>query len=158
MHCIKCHAPDTRVIDSRSILEGEVTRRRRKCDICNHRFTTYEKLLVQLPAIVKHDGRRENYDKNKILKGIKKACHKRPISIEQIDQIIYQVEKNLLENFDKEVLSSTVGDLVMKKLYEVDPVAYVRFASFYWNFNNIDDFVANLQQNLKERFNERKNA
>ncbi len=148
MRCTICNAPDTKVIDSRLLPEGTTIRRRRKCETCNQRFTTYEKIEIQMPVIVKSDGRRENYQSEKIIKGIKKACQKRPISMEQIDNLISETEKNILEIHKKEIDANIIGQMIMENIYKLDPVAYVRFASFYWNFDNIDDFIVNLQKNL----------
>jgi len=145
MHCPKCNKTDTKVIDSRLLPEGQSIRRRRKCEQCDFRFTTYERFQAQLPAVVKHDERRENYNRDKILKGLKKACQKRPISSDQIDQLIDSVEKDMVDNFPKEISTDALGELVMEKLYQLDPVSYVRFASFYWDFKDIESFVKNLQ-------------
>jgi transcriptional repressor NrdR len=145
MHCPTCNATDTKVIDSRLLPEGQSVRRRRKCESCDFRFTTYESFRAQMPAVVKHDERRENYNREKILRGLKKACQKRPISSDQIDQLIDTIEKSMVDNYPKEISSSTLGELIMEKLYQLDPVSYVRFASFYWEFKDIESFVKNLQ-------------
>ena len=149
MHCTICNAIDTKVIDSRLLMEGKTVRRRRKCEVCNKRFTTYEKIEINMPEIVKSDGRRESYRREKILNGVKKACQKRPISMNQIDDLIEKAEKKIIDNHDKEVSAAAIGQLVMESVYNLDPVAYVRFASFYWNFNNVDDFIIGLQKNLE---------
>jgi transcriptional repressor NrdR len=148
MHCPKCHKPDAKVIDSRILQEGNIVRRRRKCETCMKRFTTYEKLEIQMPAIVKSDGRREAYRRDKILKGFTKACHKRNISIEQIEQVVDSTEKYIVEKYEREIGARQVGDILMRKIYKLDPVAYVRFASFYWDFSNIEDFVKSLQKDI----------
>lgn len=145
MHCPICNTPDTKVVDSRILQDGSAVRRRRKCEQCDRRFTTYEKLEIQMPSISKHDGRLENYNRDKIQTGIKKACHKRSVSMEQIDRIVELLEKFMLENFDKVVPANKIGEFVMDRLLILDPVSYVRFASFYWNFEDIDDFVKALQ-------------
>ena len=145
MHCPICHAADTKVIDSRESADGTSIRRRRKCEVCQKRFTTYEQLPVHMPSVVKNDGRRETYDREKILIGIRKACHKRPISTEQILEIAEQIEKNMSDSTAQEISTTAIGEQIMAQLLQLDPVAYVRFASFYWNFKDIDDFVHSLQ-------------
>lgn len=151
MHCPSCGESDTRVIDSRLLQEGKTVRRRRKCSTCEARFTTYEKLQVQLPLIVKSDGRREPFSREKVLKGLKKACQKRPISIEQLEGLMDEIEKHLLDADQKEVSASLVGEFVMARLYELDPVSYVRYGSFYWNFEDLEEFNKSL--NIKPHLN-----
>ena len=148
MHCPICNATDTKVIDSRLLLEGASVRRRRKCESCESRFTTYEKVQLQMPMVVKHDGRRENYNRDKILSGIEKACQKRPISTGQINELIEKVEKKILEKHPQEVPSEILGEIIMKSLHKLDPVAFVRFASFYWDFDDIKDFIFSLEKNV----------
>ena len=127
-------------------------RRRRKCESCGHRYTTYENIAIQLPAVVKTDGRREAFSRDKILYGLDKACQKRPISRADIDDLIDRVERYLCDLPGKEVPSQQVGEKVMQLLHKLDPVAYVRFASFYWKFDDINDFVKELghQEGLSE--------
>ena len=149
MYCPSCHTQDTKVIETRILQNGFAVRRRRKCEECGHRFTTYENSTVQLPAIVKADGRRENYNREKIVKGLTKACQKRPISRDQIFELIDTLERHLGELSLKEVQSDILGNFVMEELYQLDPVSYVRFASFYWEFNNIEDFVSNLKKTIR---------
>lgn len=153
MQCPSCNTNDTKVIDSRLLLEGQTVRRRRKCESCDFRFTTYEKIQIQMPAVVKHDGRRENFNREKILKGLKKACQKRAVSTDELDKLIDNVEKIILENHPKEVPAEKIGDYTMTALHQLDPVSYVRFASFYWDFNDIDSFVSSLQNNLNPKKN-----
>ena len=148
MHCPSCNAIDTRVIDSRTLLEENSVRRRRKCDGCGMRFTTYEQIHIQMPLIVKKDSRRENYNREKIMKGLKKACQKRPISIDDINLLINGVEKSLLEISQTEVKAKDLGEIIMDHLKKLDPVSYVRFASFYWDYGDIEDFVYGLKNNL----------
>ena len=148
MHCPSCNAQDTKVIDSRMLLEENSVRRRRKCDACEMRFTTYESIHIQMPLIVKKDGRRENYNREKIMKGLKKACQKRPISIDDLNLMINSVEKSLLEVSQTEVLAHDLGDIIMNHLKKLDRVSYVRFASFYWDYQDIEDFVYGLKNNL----------
>ncbi|TNE96614.1 MAG: transcriptional repressor NrdR [Deltaproteobacteria bacterium] len=152
MHCPSCNAEDTKVIDSRLLMEGKTVRRRRKCLSCEHRFTTYEQFQVQLPAVVKSsDGRREPYNREKIMKGLKKACQKRPISMEQIENLLDELEKSLNEFEGKEVPSSFIGEHIMQKLYQLDPVSYIRYGSFYWNFSDVEDFMTSLKSKSSEQ-------
>lgn len=149
MHCPSCHAQDTKVIETRILQNGMAVRRRRRCEDCDKRFTTYENFTQQLPAIVKADGRRENFNREKIVKGLTKACQKRPVSRDQIHELIDSLERHLGELSLKEISSDLLGNYVMEELYKLDPVSYVRFASFYWEFNNIEDFVSNLEKNVR---------
>jgi transcriptional repressor NrdR len=151
MHCPNCQAQDTRVIDSRMLLEENSIRRRRKCDACEMRFTTYEKMMVQMPLIAKKDGRRENYNREKILNGLKKACQKRPISVDDLNKLINKVEKSLLDISSTEVEAQVLGQIIMDQLKALDLVSYVRFASFYWDYQNIEDFVYGLKNNLHSK-------
>jgi transcriptional repressor NrdR len=145
MKCPFCQAQDTKVLDSRLLKEGSSIRRRRKCETCEKRFTTYETIEIQMPMIIKLDGRREAYNKEKLMRGITKACQKRPISLEQIERIVENIAKHILEISDKEVSSAQVGKLVMQYLRNLDPVAYIRFASVYRKFQDVDEFVNELQ-------------
>ena len=145
MKCPFCEAPDTRVIDSRHIPEENKVRRRRKCDVCQERFTTYESLIVRFPMVSKSDGRIEDYSREKLESGILKACQKRPISATQIEAIIDDVEKNVCDQKGNEISSKEIGRLVMSHLKDLDPVAFVRFASVYFNYKDIAEFVRNLQ-------------
>lgn len=147
MKCPFCNAQDTKVLDSRLMNEGLAVRRRRKCESCLKRFNTFEKIEISMPQVVKNDGRRENFDRKKILHGIQKSCQKRPISVEQIDRVVENIEKNILEISDKEIHSKKIGELVMSYLQNLDPVAYVRFASVYKNFHDVDEFLQDLKQN-----------
>lgn len=149
MHCPSCHAQDTKVIETRILQNGMAVRRRRRCEVCDKRFTTYENFTQQLPALVKADGRRENYNREKIIKGLTKACQKRPVSRDQIHDLIDGLERHLGELNLKEIRSDFIGNYVMKELIQLDPVSYVRFASFYWEFNNIEDFVSILNENMR---------
>jgi transcriptional repressor NrdR len=148
MFCPSCNAENTKVIDSRHLVDGLAVRRRRECVECHKRFTTYEKLQLQLPAIVKQDKRREPFNRDKILKGVNKACQKRPVTTPQINRMLDEIERALAENYPGEVSAKIVGELTMQRLYVLDPVAYVRFASFYWNFKNINGFVQSLQKSI----------
>ncbi len=151
MHCPICHHPDTKVIDSRLLLEGDSIRRRRQCSDCSHRFTTYERFQPQLPMLIKSDGRRENFDPEKIMRGLKKACQKRPIAVSQLEGVIESVQRELAESDQTEISAENVGEIVMRRLYQLDPVSYVRFASFYWDYSDIEDFVKSLQKQNKTR-------
>ena len=142
---------ENRVIDSRLSRDGDVTRRRRECARCERRFTTYERVEEILPLIVKKDGRRETYDRLKIIAGLKKACEKRPISITTIEEVADRIERVLQSLGDKEVPSSVIGEEVMRQLYEIDKVAYVRFASVYRSFQDLDAFMQELKDLIGER-------
>lgn len=148
MYCPNCNATDTRVIDSRLLLEENSVRRRRKCDACETRFTTYENVQIQMPLIVKKDGRREQYNRDKIMKGLNKACQKRNISTDKITNMVKKVERSILEISPTEVRAHDLGEIIMNELKELDRVAYVRYASFYWDFKEIDEFVYGLQNKL----------
>lgn len=145
MKCPFCAATDTKVVDSRTFKEGLGIRRRRKCGECDKRFTTHETIELDMPMIVKNDGRREPYFKAKLSSGIEKACQKRPISTEQVDRLIENIEKAILERGGKEITSVKIGELVMTYLRHLDPVAYIRFASVYRNFKDVDEFVSELK-------------
>lgn len=147
MHCPVCLAEDTKVLESRVHQDGLSIRRRRKCEACQRRFTTYEKVEVQIPVVVKNDGRRESFSKEKLQRGLKKACQKRPISMEKIDSLIESLEKHLVENYEREVPANVIGEFLMREMLAIDPVAYVRFASFYWRFGDVAEFVKTLQDN-----------
>jgi len=146
MKCPFCGNPDSKVIDSRDSKEGAMIRRRRECEVCAKRFTTYERVEEMLPAVVKKDGRREPYDRNKVVTGFKKACEKRPISIERIEQAVGEIESELLQSGEQEVKSTLIGEKVMQGLKALDDVAYVRFASVYRSFKDIGEFVDLIQK------------
>ncbi len=151
MRCPFCQEPENKVIDSRESHEGSVIRRRRECLQCKRRFTTYERVEELTPLIVKKDGRREAFDRDKILAGLKKACEKRPVSVDQLEGVITEIEQRLQENGDKEVQSSTVGEEVMRRLQRLDEVAYVRFASVYRSFRDIAEFMSELKELINEQ-------
>lgn len=151
MRCPFCQDAENKVIDSRESQEGSVIRRRRECLACSRRFTTYERVEELLPLIAKKDGRREAYDREKLLSGLKKACEKRPVSMEQIEEIADEVERKLQEMGEKEVPSSRIGEELMKRLQELDEVAYVRFASVYRSFRDIAEFMSELKELIDER-------
>ena len=151
MKCPFCSHLESRVIDSRLSREGDVTRRRRECEECERRFTTYERVEEILPLVVKKDGRREPYDRLKIITGLKKACEKRPISIEIIEDIADRIERALQGRGDKEISGAVIGEEVMRHLYDLDKVAYVRFSSVYRSFQDLDEFMSELKDLIQER-------
>jgi transcriptional repressor NrdR len=134
VRCPWCNHPEDRVVDSREAQEGQVTRRRRECLGCGRRFTTYERVEDVLPQVVKKDGRREAFDRRKIVAGLQRACQKRPVGRERIDELVSAVEREVQELGEREVTSHVVGEAVMARLRDLDPVAYVRFASVYRAF------------------------
>jgi len=151
MKCPFCSHTEDKVIDSRSSNEDKSVRRRRECLKCNKRFTTYE-YIEEIPLmLIKKDGRREAFDRNKIISGILKACEKRPVSMEKVEAMVDKVEKELQKNFDKEVKAQVVGELVMDYLHKIDEVAYVRFASVYRQFKDINQFMKELKDLLSKR-------
>ena len=148
MRCPYCNFPESKVIDSRPTDESNSIRRRRECLSCGKRFTTYE-TVESVPLVVVHkDGSRQAFDRNKILNGLVKACEKRPVSMEVLEKTVSEIEQKLLNSMDREVPSERVGELVMDALKEVDQVAYVRFASVYRQFKDIDSFMAELNKLL----------
>jgi len=151
MKCPYCKADDTAVIDTRMSEDGESVRRRRECERCSRRFTTYERVEEMMPLVVKKDGRREAYDRLKIINGLKRACEKRPVSIDTIEAIADHIERALQERGEKEIVSSVIGEALMRELHDTDPVAYVRFASVYRSFKDIGEFMVELEELIKER-------
>ncbi len=151
MKCPFCSCSEDRVIDSRSSNEDRSVRRRRECIKCKKRFTTYEYIEEVPLMVIKKDGRREGFDRNKIISGILKACEKRPVSMERVEAVVDKVEKELQKSFDKEVKAQEVGELVMEHLHKLDEVAYVRFASVYRQFKDINHFMKELKDLLSKR-------
>ena len=151
MKCPYCNAQDTKVIDSRPADDNSSIRRRRQCEQCGKRFTTYEKLETMPLMIIKKDNSRETYDRSKIEKGIILSCHKRPVSSQQISEMIDQIENQIFSMEDREVPASVIGELVMAKLKSVDEVAYVRFASVYREFKDVNAFMDELAIFLKNK-------
>jgi len=145
MRCPFCKRDDSKVLDSRESAEGTVTRRRRECLSCHKRFTTYERVEELMPLVVKKDGRREPYDREKLISGLQKAVEKRPVSMDQLEALVADVEAKVLERGEKEVPSSLVGEEVMRRLRALDQVAYVRFASVYRSFRDIEEFMDELK-------------
>ena len=148
MKCPYCNHPDTRVIDSRPAEDGNSIRRRRSCDVCGKRFTTYEKVETIPLIIIKKDNNREQYNRRKIENGVLQACYKRPVSAEEIQQAIDRIETKIFNLEEKEIPSSTVGELVMEELKDLDEVAYVRFASVYREFKDVNTFMDELKKIL----------
>lgn len=151
MRCPYCGFAESKVIDSRPTEEGNAIRRRRECLKCMKRFTTYEKLETLSLAVIKKDKSRQQYDRNKVLGGIMRACEKRPISLAQMEQIVDDIEAELYQAMVREVDSSDIGELVMKKLKSLDEVAYVRFAAVYKRFNDIHAFMDELNGLIKDK-------
>ena len=151
MKCPFCSHTEDKVIDSRSSNEDKSVRRRRECMKCKKRFTTYEYVEEMPLMVIKKDGRREAFDRNKIISGIVKACEKRPVAMERIEAIVDKIEKELQKNFDKEVKAQDVGELIMEHLQKLDEVAYVRFASVYRQFKDINHFMKELKDLLSKR-------
>ncbi len=148
MKCPFCSCIDTRVVDSRLGKEGNSIRRRRECSDCDRRFTTYERIEDTLPLIIKKDGRREPFERNKIIGGMQRACEKRPVSIAAIEKIVDQMEMEFQESPEREIPASKIGEKVMFALHNLDEVAYVRFASVYRQFKDINEFMQELKDIL----------
>jgi transcriptional repressor NrdR len=148
--CPFCNQENSSVIDSRESKEGETIRRRRECDSCRKRFTTYERVEELLPQVVKKDDRREPFDRKKLVIGIQKACEKRPVSMETIEVVVDRIEREIQEMGEKEIPSKEVGERIMKELHKLDQVAYVRFASVYRQFKDLNEFMEELQGLLKK--------
>ena len=149
MRCPFCGAEDSRVIDSRPA--ENAIRRRRQCESCGKRFTTYEKIESIPMMVVKKDNSREAYDRAKIEAGLVRACHKRPISVDQISNLVDEIENEIMNRDRKEISTTEVGELVMEKLRELDDVAYVRFASVYREFKDVDTFLREIEKLAKKR-------
>ena len=149
MKCPFCGHPDTSVIDSRPADDNSSIRRRRVCSACDKRFTTYEKVETIPLIIVKKDKNRETYDRRKLEGGVLRACHKRPVTASEISRIVDEVETEIFSREEKEIESHVIGELVMQKLKDVDAVAYVRFASVYKDFKDVDSFMDELKKMLK---------
>lgn len=147
MKCPHCSSTENKVIDSRINQTGDITRRRREClnPNCMARFTTYERVEIMMPMLIKKDGRREAFNRDKIMSGIQKACQKRPVTTDQIEKLVTQVERRVAAFAVKEIPSRAIGELVMQSLSTIDKVAYVRFASVYREFKDVEEFVADLK-------------
>ena len=151
MKCPYCGHLEDKVVDSREGEDGETVRRRRECLQCTRRFTTYERSEKLPLMVVKKDGRREPFDRQKLLAGLRKACEKRPVSMEQLDRFIDDLERDLVSAYEKEAASAAIGELVMERLHGLDEVAYVRFASVYRQFKDINQFMGELKGILDQR-------
>ncbi len=150
MHCPFCNALDTKVIDSRLVSEGNQVRRRRECITCAERFTTFESAELVMPRIVKSNGNREPFDENKLHSGLLKALEKRPVSIEKVDEAINRIKNHLRATGEREVPSHMVGEQVMQELRQLDEVAFVRFASVYRSFKDLNEFRAEIDRLANE--------
>ncbi|HEU0265255.1 MAG TPA: transcriptional regulator NrdR, partial [Geobacterales bacterium] len=144
MKCPFCTYADSKVVDSRPDKGGSTIRRRRECESCGKRFTTHERVEEVVPLVTKKDGRREPFDRGKLVSGIQKASEKRPVSVETIERLVDRIEGRLLESGEREVPTTTIGQWVMNELHEIDEVAYVRFASVYRSFRDINEFMSEL--------------
>ena len=151
MKCPSCNYPETKVIDSRLSGEGDSIRRRRECLKCERRFTTYEYIEQLSLMVVKRDGRRETFDRKKIIAGLVKACEKRPVSMDKMEEMTDRIERELQKKYDKEVNSKDIGELVMETLVKLDEVAYVRFASVYRQFHDVNQFMRELKGMLDKK-------
>jgi transcriptional repressor NrdR len=151
MQCPYCREMDSRVVDSRLAAGGTLVWRRRACDACQRRFTTYERVEHTLPTVVKKDGQREPFDRQKILRSLRIACNKRPVSTDQLEEQAEALERELGESGEKEVASLVIGERVMERLKKLDEVAYVRFASVYRSFRDIDEFMAEMGKLVRAR-------
>ena len=149
MKCPSCNYKETKVIDSRMNAEGTSIRRRRECLKCAKRFTTHEYIEHVSLMIVKKDGRRQAYDRARIINGMMKACEKRPVSVVQVENIAIEIERELQKRYDREVAASVIGELIMEKLYDLDEVAYVRFASVYRQFRDVKHFMNEIKDILE---------
>ena len=149
MRCPFCNRDNTRVVDSRPVEDTNSIRRRRMCDACGRRFTTYEKVETIPLTVIKKDSTREQYSRTKIQDGVLRACYKRPIPIEKIEEMMDQIEVQIFNNEEKEISSSQIGEIVMEHLRDLDAVAYVRFASVYREFKDADTFMEELKKFLK---------
>src|SRR6059058_1839986 len=151
MRCPFCHGLENRVVDSQLAKEGDVIRRRRHCEHCGRRFTTYERVEESFPMVVKKDGRREPFDRQKIVNGLKRACEKRPVSVDAIEALVDKIERQLQERGERELESREIGEAVMQELHALDAVAYVRFASVYRSFRDVHEFMRELEDLIAER-------
>ncbi len=148
MRCPSCGSLDDKVIESRTMINGESIRRRRECNVCHYRFTSYERIEEKPFMVVKRDGRREPFDQEKLSRGIERALEKRPVSTSMVDQIVTEIEDESYEKgkTSREITTSDLGEIVLKRLNDVDKVAYIRFASVYKHFNNLDEFITEVKK------------
>ncbi|MDD3838963.1 MAG: transcriptional regulator NrdR [Clostridia bacterium] len=150
MKCPFCGCRESKVVDSRPTDDGDTIRRRRECESCEKRFTTYEKIENIPIMVIKKDGRREAFDSSKIMNGLLKACEKRPVPVDKMEDIVQDIEKRVYNSLKKEITSNQIGELVMQRLKDLDEVAYVRFASVYRQFKDINTFMGELEKLIKE--------
>ena len=148
MKCVKCNSDSLSVLDSRT--DGDAIRRRRECQNCGFRFNTFERIELSMPLVIKKDGRREPFDRNKIRTGIMRSCEKRPVSIDSIDRSVDAIEHRVHEMYVKEISSDKIGNLIINALKDIDKIAYVRFASVYREFSDVSQFVETLQTLIKK--------
>ena len=151
MKCPFCGHAEDKVIDSRASSNEASIRRRRECAGCGRRFTSYEQIEEQTLMVIKKDGRRERFDRQKLLAGLMKACEKRPVSMEQLERLVDELEREVSQQFDREVSSREIGERVMRRLHVLDPVAYVRFASVYREFKDVEEFMKELKDLLAQK-------
>lgn len=151
MKCPFCGKDDTKVIDTRNMEDNSAIRRRRLCEKCGARFTTYERVETVSLQVIKSDNTREAFDRNKIMKGVALSCNKRPVSVDTMESIVTEIENAILNSMKKEISSKEIGEMVMERLRDIDQVAYVRFASVYRQFKDIDSFMNELGKMLKEK-------
>lgn len=151
MHCPFCGNNDTKVLESRQVEEGTAVRRRRECERCSRRFTTFEKYEDMPLIVVKKDGRREEFSRGKLKAGILRACEKRPVSIDQIENMVYEIEKTLRNSTEREVPSKAIGEAVMNSIVRLDEVAYIRFASVYREFKDVQRFLEELHELVEKK-------
>ncbi len=150
MKCPFCGEIENKVIDSRLSKDGHAIRRRRECEVCSRRFTTYERVETSIPMVIKKDGRREQFNPGKLKQGILRACQKRPVSVNDVDRFVEDLERKLLESGEREISCQDLGEDVMAFLHDMDDVAYVRFASVYRSFKDIKEFMSELQDLIRE--------
>jgi len=151
LHCPFCSNDDTRVIDSRVVEDGAAVRRRRECEVCGKRYSTYERAELRLPMVVKKDGTRQAFNVEKIRGGLQKALEKRPVSADNLEQAVNSILRSVQELGESEIPAESVGEFVMKQLQELDGVAYVRFASVYREFKDVDDFLAAVKNAMADK-------
>ncbi|MBN2195492.1 MAG: transcriptional repressor NrdR [Polyangiaceae bacterium] len=151
MRCPFCGMMESRVVDSRLAAEGTVTWRRRECDACRRRFTTYERVEHALPMVKKRDGKREPFDRGKILRSLRIACNKRPVSADELEAQVEALEREFALSGEREIVSQTIGERVMDRLKTLDEVAYVRFASVYRSFRDVGDFIEEMGKLVREK-------
>ncbi|RDY71259.1 MULTISPECIES: transcriptional regulator NrdR [Halobacillus] len=154
MKCPNCHYKSTKVLDSRPIEEGQAIRRRRECEQCQFRFTTFERIEEVPLIVVKKEGTREEFSREKLMRGLIRACEKRPVAVEELERVTMDIEKELRNRGVSEVMSEDIGEMVMERLSDIDEVAYVRFASVYRQFKDINVFIDELKELIKHEDNE----